>query len=66
MVDAQKLEVRAFEGQRSGPQAGYLKVGDVIFADASEDIQGIGKSVEMNKIPDGGMIAGLHTISGKI
>lgn len=46
-------------------KAGRLKVGDLVFADASEDSEGVGKSVEITGIPSGGLVAGLHTIAAR-
>ena len=45
--------------------AGRLQVGDLIFADASEDTDGVGKSVEIGSVPPEGVIAGLHTIAAR-
>jgi type I restriction enzyme S subunit len=45
--------------------AGRLQVGDVVFADASEDVDGVGKSVEIASIPADGVVAGLHTIAAR-
>lgn len=45
--------------------AGQLKVGDLVFADASEDPDGVGKSVEVVSVPDTGLVAGLHTIAAR-
>ena len=42
-------------------RATILEEGDVIVADASEDYEGIGKSVEVIKISDRHVVAGLHT-----
>ena len=36
--------------------------GDLVMVDASEDLEGIGKSVEIHGISDRSVIAGLHTI----
>ena len=41
--------------------AAFIKNGDVIMADASEDYEGIGKSIEVNGLGDTKAIAGLHT-----
>ena len=42
--------------------AALLKNGDWVMADASEDYDGIGKSIEISGIPDGvTAVAGLHT-----
>ncbi|HOM74587.1 MAG TPA: restriction endonuclease subunit S, partial [Fervidobacterium sp.] len=42
-----------------------LKTGDIVFVDASEDYEGIGKSVVINNPNNEIYIAGLHTIIGK-
>lgn len=45
--------------------AGRLQVGDVVFADASEDPDGVGKSVEITAVPSAGVVPGLHTIAAR-
>lgn len=45
--------------------AGRLQVGDVVFADASEDPDGVGKSVEITSVPQEGLVPGLHTIAAR-
>jgi type I restriction enzyme, S subunit len=45
--------------------AGRLRVGDVVFADASEDSDGVGKSVEVTSVPEAGVVPGLHTIAAR-
>ena len=40
----------------------YLKNGDLIIADASEDYNDIGKAIEVQNIDDEKILAGLHTI----
>lgn len=45
--------------------SGRLKVGDLIFADASEDLEGVGKSVELTSTPADGVVPGLHTIAAR-
>ncbi|MBE7646810.1 restriction endonuclease subunit S [Tenacibaculum finnmarkense] len=40
----------------------YLKQGDLILADASEDVVGIGKCIELNNLKNKKIIGGLHTI----
>ena len=43
-----------------------LRTGDLVFADASEDMDGVGKSVEIGTIEDGsGLVSGLHTIAAR-
>ena len=44
---------------------GELQVGDLVFADASEDLAGVGKSIEITSVPDGGLVPGLHTIAAR-
>lgn len=45
--------------------AGRLQVGDLVFADASEDPDGVGKSVEITSVPPEGIVPGLHTIAAR-
>lgn len=45
--------------------AGRLQPGDLVFADASEDADGIGKSVEIISVPPEGIVPGLHTIAAR-
>lgn len=40
-----------------------LKTGDLVFADASEDTSGIGKSIEINNTDNIEIVSGLHTIA---
>jgi type I restriction enzyme, S subunit len=42
-----------------------LETGDLVFVDASEDLTGIGKSVELRGVEDIEVIAGLHTITAR-
>jgi type I restriction enzyme S subunit len=42
-----------------------LKDGDLIFADASEDISGVSKSVEICDCRDSEVVSGLHTIAAR-
>lgn len=46
-------------------RAGLLQRGDVVFADASEDPAGVGKSVEITDAPATGVVPGLHTIAAR-
>lgn len=46
-------------------RAGRLAVGDLVFADASEDSDGVGKSVEISDVPPEGIVPGLHTIAAR-
>ena len=42
-----------------------LLPGDLIFADASEDLDGVGKSVEVREIDSTEVVSGLHTIAAR-
>ena len=42
-----------------------LHDGDLIFADASEDIAGVGKSVELKEVNSKEVVSGLHTIAAR-
>ncbi len=42
-----------------------LQDGDLVFVDASEDIEGIGKSVEIKRVQAREVVAGLHTIAAR-
>lgn len=46
-------------------RAGQLRRGDLVFADASEDPAGVGKSIEIADTPDTGVVPGLHTIAAR-
>ncbi len=43
--------------------ASYLKDGDVIIADASEDYEGVGEAIELKNINEKKVLAGLHTFA---
>lgn len=45
--------------------ADRLRVGDLVFVDASEDPAGVGKAVEVISVPDEGIVPGLHTIAAR-
>lgn len=42
--------------------ADSCKVGDIIFADASEDLTDVGKAIEVVALPDHTVLPGMHTI----
>ena len=44
---------------------GRLQDGDLVFADASEDKEGVGKSVELVGVGSTEMVSGLHTIAAR-
>ena len=43
-----------------------LDDGDLVFVDASEDIEGVGKSVELRGLNDRHVVSGLHTHCGQV
>lgn len=47
-------------------RADDLQVGDLVFADASEDEAGVAKAVEVVSVPEQGVVAGLHTIAARL
>ena len=44
---------------------GRLYDGDLVFVDASEDIEGVGKSVEVKGLQGQQLVSGLHTIAAR-
>ena len=42
-----------------------LQDGDLVFADASEDLAGVSKSVEMREVANNETVPGLHTIAAR-
>lgn len=47
---------------RKIPNENYCKEGDIIFADASEDLNDVGKSIEIVNLNNERVLSGLHTI----
>ncbi|WP_322549320.1 restriction endonuclease subunit S [Flavobacterium psychraquaticum] len=45
------------------PSTNFLKEGDLIIADASEDYEGVGEALEVYNIKDKKVLAGLHTFA---
>lgn len=43
----------------------YCREGDVIFADASEDLNDVGKSIEIINVNSEKLLSGLHTLLGR-
>jgi len=54
--------VNASEPQDSFKAENYCIEGDMIFADASEDLDDIGKCIEIVRLNDERVVSGLHTI----
>ena len=44
------------------PEDNYCKEGDIVFADASEDLNDVGKSIEIVNLDDEKLLSGLHTL----
>ena len=63
-LDAANADMPRASSTLAAP-AGRLRVGDLVFADASEDLAGVGKSVEITSVPEGGLVPGLHTIAAR-
>jgi type I restriction enzyme S subunit len=62
-LNARSADMPRLEATRV--KAARLRVGDLVFVDASEDTAGVGKSVEIVDVPSSGVIAGLHTIAAR-
>lgn len=54
-------DFKSFIDAENGKKYPFIKDGDIIMADASEDYSGIGKSVEVKNLGDKPAISGLHT-----
>ncbi|MFJ5882920.1 restriction endonuclease subunit S [Kitasatospora cineracea] len=63
-LDAANVMMPRAESALAG-SAGRLQIGDLVFADASEDPGGVGKSIEITSVPAEGIIPGLHTIAAR-
>lgn len=57
------LDALPFLPANKAKNLGRLKAGDLVFADASEDMDGVGKSVEITSMVQEEAVAGLHTIA---
>lgn len=64
LLDA-KAEVMPRADVKLAGKASRLMTGDLVFADASEDPAGVGKSVELTNVPAEGVVPGLHTIAAR-
>ena len=61
VLDCTNRSLPRIATQRIG-NAAPLRNGDLVIVDASEDLEGVGKSVEVQGITDRPVVAGLHTI----
>lgn len=61
------LEPKSLPGLPVQKAKGYdrLQDGDLVFVDASEDLAGVSKSVEIHDVGQTELVAGLHTISAR-
>lgn len=64
MLDPNITEMPSLPRDR-GRSLDRLQDGDLIFVDASEDLDGVGKSVEIRGVSDIEVVAGLHTIAAR-
>ena len=60
-LDCRDQPLPAIEEKRIG-SADWIRDGDLVMADASEDYEGVGKSVEMRGADGKKVVAGLHTL----
>ncbi|MEJ5223977.1 MAG: restriction endonuclease subunit S [Anaerolineales bacterium] len=63
-LDAKEIPIPRISEEQA-VNLNLLQCGDVVFVDASEDLEGVGKSVEITDVPNGGLVAGLHTIAAR-
>lgn len=64
ILDVQSNKVpRLMRGITIPRSADFLKDGDLIIADASEDIEGVGACVELSNLGERRAISGLHTLA---
>lgn len=64
-LDANKVPIPYVNDDESQPSIrpeNYCMAGDIVFADASEDMDDIGKAIEIVDVGDLPLVAGLHTI----
>jgi len=62
-LDIEERVPRLLRGTTIPRSADYLKDGDLIIADASEDIEGVGACVELHNVDGKQVISGLHTLA---
>ena len=62
VMDCARAKLPSIEPGRISGSAAYLIDGDLVMVDASEDLAGVGKSVEIRGVLGRRMVAGLHTI----
>lgn len=62
VLDCTATDLPMIAGNKVG-SATPLEDGDLVFVDASEDMVGVGKSVEVCNLTGVGVVAGLHTIA---
>ena len=62
VMDCARAKLPTIEAERVSGSAAYLIDGDLVMVDASEDLAGVGKSVEIRGAVGRRTVAGLHTI----
>ena len=60
-LDCRDQPLPTIEEKKIG-SADWIQDGDLVIADASEDYEGVGKSVEMRGVNGKNVVAGLHTL----
>lgn len=63
-LDAQATSMLSLSKERARA-LDRLRTGDLVLVDASEDLEGIGKSVEISGVSEVEIVAGLHTIAAR-
>lgn len=62
-LNSEEQVPRLLRGTAIPSSADYLKDGDLIIADASEDIEGVGACVELHNVDGKQVFSGLHTLA---
>ncbi len=62
LLNSNSQKVPKLKKSISIKQPNFLKTGDLVIADASEDYDGVGKCIEIGNVNPKSSIAGLHTI----
>jgi len=61
IIDLEKIKLPVINDPIEITKDNFLKDGDIVIADASEDYEGIGKCVEIFNVKNKNVIGGLHT-----
>ena len=60
-LDLEKQELPSILNSDKVIPSSYIKDGDLVIADASEDISGVGEIIEIDKVHGNKIVGGLHT-----